>query len=234
MTPQALITGVFALAGVGAAGCAVLNERRMQQHRQPGITYAAATFRRDGGWRRAELFTARGLEYQVQASRFGIAAVVLWICALLSWVLLADSIGQATIWFFEIAAEASPLVLAAPIVWGVFALFAVLALVATRIRPLSPEQRNPNPLPLLLLLGVPVLIVVLAMWQQDAKAGKTEGFFWQDGVLLFLVVSQIALGAWLVRRLKHRLLALLVGLLLLWYAIGAVLVAGMSISNVWL
>ena len=61
----------------------------MQQHRQPGMTYAAVTFRRDGGWRRSELFTARGLECQAQAARFGVGAAVLWGVALLSWVLLA-------------------------------------------------------------------------------------------------------------------------------------------------
>ena len=57
----------------------------MQQHRQPGMTYAAVTFRRDGGWRRSELFTARGLECQAQAARFGVGAAVLWGVALLSW-----------------------------------------------------------------------------------------------------------------------------------------------------
>ena len=61
----------------------------MQQHRQPGVTYAAVTFQRDGGWRKPELFTARGLEYQAQASRWGITAAVCWVAALLSWVLLA-------------------------------------------------------------------------------------------------------------------------------------------------
>jgi len=61
----------------------------MQQHRQPGVTYAAATFRRDGGWRKSELFTARGLEYQAQAARFGMTAAALWVVALLSWALLA-------------------------------------------------------------------------------------------------------------------------------------------------
>jgi hypothetical protein len=84
-----LVASIFALAGLAAATVAIVSERRMQQHRQPGVTYAAATFRRDGGWRRAELFTARGLEYQAQAARFGISAAVLWIAALLSWVLLA-------------------------------------------------------------------------------------------------------------------------------------------------
>ena len=68
---------------------AVVNERRMQQHRQPGVTYGAVTFRRDGGWRRSELFTARGLEYQAQAARFAVSAAVLWGVAILSWVLLA-------------------------------------------------------------------------------------------------------------------------------------------------
>ena len=72
-----------------AATLAVVNERQMQQHRQPGVTYAAVTFRRDGGWRRSELFTARGLEYQAQAARLGVVAAVLWAVALLSWVLLA-------------------------------------------------------------------------------------------------------------------------------------------------
>jgi len=61
----------------------------MQQHRQPGVTYAAATFRRDGGWRKSELFTARGLEHQAQAARFGMMAAVFWGVALLSWALLA-------------------------------------------------------------------------------------------------------------------------------------------------
>ena len=61
----------------------------MQQHRQPGVTYAAVTFRRDGGWRKSELFTARGLEYQAQAARFGMMAAALWVVALFSWALLA-------------------------------------------------------------------------------------------------------------------------------------------------
>ena len=79
----------MALAGLVAAILAVVNERQMQKHRQPGVSYRAVTFRRDGGWRRAELFTARGLEYQAQASRFGVGAAVLWVAALVSWILLA-------------------------------------------------------------------------------------------------------------------------------------------------
>jgi len=89
MNTQFLVTSFFALAGAVAATLAIVSERRMQQHRQPGVTYGAVTFRRDGGWRRPELFTARGLEYQAQASRFGVAAAVFWLVALLSWVLLA-------------------------------------------------------------------------------------------------------------------------------------------------
>lgn len=85
---QLIITSILVLIGAVCAGLAVWNERRMQRHRQPGVTYAAVTFRRDGGWRRAELFTARGLEYQALASRFGFSAAVLWGLAILAWVLL--------------------------------------------------------------------------------------------------------------------------------------------------
>ena len=86
---QILTASLLAAAGVVLAGVAVLNERRMQRHRQPGVTYAAVTLRRDGGWRRTDLFTARGLEHQARAARFGLGAAVLWALALLAWVLLA-------------------------------------------------------------------------------------------------------------------------------------------------
>lgn len=68
---------------------AVLNERRMHRHRQPGVTYAQATFRRDGGWRRIDLFTEEGLRYQRQASRYGVAGAALWILALLVAMILS-------------------------------------------------------------------------------------------------------------------------------------------------
>jgi hypothetical protein len=61
----------------------------MQRHRQPGITYAAATLRRDGGWRRSDLFTPEGLKYQAVAARLGLGAAVLWVGAVLAWVLFA-------------------------------------------------------------------------------------------------------------------------------------------------
>lgn len=89
MNPQLVITFILVLIGTVFAAIAVWNERRMQRHRQPGVTYAAVTFRRDGGWRRADLFTARGLEHQALASRFGFSAAVLWALAILAWVLLA-------------------------------------------------------------------------------------------------------------------------------------------------
>jgi hypothetical protein len=89
LTPQFVTAALLAVAGTILAGLAVWNERRMQRHRQPGVSYAAVTLRRDGGWRRSDLFTARGLEYQALASRCGVGAAVLWALALLAWVLLA-------------------------------------------------------------------------------------------------------------------------------------------------
>ena len=86
MTPQLLASSICGVAGTACAALAVRNERRMQRHRQPGVSYAAATFRRDGGWRRADLFTPQGLEYQARASRFGLAGAVLWGLGLSVWV----------------------------------------------------------------------------------------------------------------------------------------------------
>ena len=74
--------------GLICAIIAVTHERRMQRHRQPGVTYAAATLRKDGGWRRADLFTPQGLAHQKEASRYGLTALVLWLMALGAWVLL--------------------------------------------------------------------------------------------------------------------------------------------------
>ena len=77
------------LAGALAAALAVRSERRMQRHRQPGVSYAAVTLRRDGGWRRTDLFTPEGLRHQARAARFGLMAVVCWALALVVWVVLA-------------------------------------------------------------------------------------------------------------------------------------------------
>lgn len=85
-----MVAGGLGIAGVLFAGLAVFNERRMHRHRQPGVTYGAATLRRDGGWRRAELFTPEGLRYQARASGFAILAVGCWVLALAALALLAD------------------------------------------------------------------------------------------------------------------------------------------------
>jgi hypothetical protein len=68
---------------------AIVNERRMHRHRQPGITYAQATYRRDGGWRRADLFTVEGLAFQRRASRYGVIGAALWVLALVVYVATA-------------------------------------------------------------------------------------------------------------------------------------------------
>ena len=74
---------VVALLGVVSLGWAVVNERRMQRHRQPGVSYGQVTWRRDGGWRRSDLFSETGLAYQKQASRFGVIGAALLVLALL-------------------------------------------------------------------------------------------------------------------------------------------------------
>ena len=61
----------------------------MHRHRQPGVTYSQATYRRDGGWRRTDLFTPDGLAYQRQASRYGVIGAALWILALLAYIITA-------------------------------------------------------------------------------------------------------------------------------------------------
>ena len=68
---------------------AVYNERRMHRHRQPGVTYAQATYRRDGGWRRTDLFTPEGLAYQRQSARYGVIGAALWILALVAYIITA-------------------------------------------------------------------------------------------------------------------------------------------------
>jgi hypothetical protein len=63
----------------------VLCERRMHRHRQPGVSYWAATLRRDGGWRRTDLFDPEGLRYQRRAARSGVAGAACWVAALAVW-----------------------------------------------------------------------------------------------------------------------------------------------------
>ena len=82
-----MLAAVLVVAGTILMSIAIHNERRMQRHRQPGVTYAQVTFRRDGGWRRPELFTPEGLRYQRRASGFGVPAALLWVIAVLTWAL---------------------------------------------------------------------------------------------------------------------------------------------------
>ncbi|HET9011251.1 MAG TPA: hypothetical protein VFN38_05515 [Gemmatimonadaceae bacterium] len=86
MTRQLLVAGPFVIAGVACFAAAVVHERRMHRHRQPGVTYAAATLRRDGGWLRRELFTDEGLRHQRRASRFGLAGAACFIAFFIAWV----------------------------------------------------------------------------------------------------------------------------------------------------
>lgn len=87
VTVSGILLRPLIVAGVGALAWAVVNERRMQRHRQPGVTYGQVTWRRDGAWRREDLFTPEGLTYQRRASRWGLAGAVLLLCAvLLAWI----------------------------------------------------------------------------------------------------------------------------------------------------
>lgn len=77
---------MLGVAGTVSMAIAIYNERRMHRHRQPGVTYAQATYRRDGGWRRTDLFTPAGLAYQHKASRYGVTGAALWVLALVAYV----------------------------------------------------------------------------------------------------------------------------------------------------
>jgi hypothetical protein len=82
------LAGIIGGLGAVALIIAVANERRMQRHRQPGVTYAQVTLRRDGAWKRRDLFTDEGLAYQRRASAFGVTGAALLVAALVCWVVL--------------------------------------------------------------------------------------------------------------------------------------------------
>ena len=88
MNVQLAVSVSLAAIGIALLGSAIWNERQMQRHRQPGITYRDVTLRVDGAWRRADLFTAVGLRYQRRASAFGLAGALCLLAALFAWVLL--------------------------------------------------------------------------------------------------------------------------------------------------
>ena len=85
---RTILSGALALAGLIAMSVAVINERRMQRERRPGVTYRDVTLRRDGGWRNDALFTDAGLRYQRRASTWGVTGTACWIAALLAWILV--------------------------------------------------------------------------------------------------------------------------------------------------
>ena len=84
----AIIPPAIGALGVIAAVVAIAFERRMHRHRQPGVSYWQATWRRDGGWRRDDLFTPEGLTLQREAARWGWTAGALWLAAIVAWIAL--------------------------------------------------------------------------------------------------------------------------------------------------
>lgn len=86
MTTQVLVASVIATAGVLCLATAVRYERRMHRHRQPGVSYAEATLRKDGGWRRSDLFTSVGLQWQRKASFWGLTGGVLLLASIVAWM----------------------------------------------------------------------------------------------------------------------------------------------------
>lgn len=86
---QMIVSSAFAVIGLVAVIVAVTNERRMQRHRRPNVSYADVTFRRDGAWRRKDLFDAQGLVYQRRAAASGMLAAACWLTAIVAWALLA-------------------------------------------------------------------------------------------------------------------------------------------------
>ncbi|HET7188637.1 MAG TPA: hypothetical protein VFI52_10795, partial [Gemmatimonadaceae bacterium] len=89
VSTQIVVSATLAVLGVVALCIAVACERAMQRHRQPGVSYREVTLRKDGGWRRSDLFTDTGLRHQRRASTFGVTGAVLLLASLLTYVLLA-------------------------------------------------------------------------------------------------------------------------------------------------
>ena len=83
-----LIPLALTVGGLAAIVAAVIAERQMQRYRRPGVTYRDVTLRKDGGWRRADLFTPEGLALQRRAARFGALGAALLILGLGVWTAL--------------------------------------------------------------------------------------------------------------------------------------------------
>lgn len=85
VNPVMLVVSALVTAGVVALTIAVVNERRMQQHRQPDVSYWKVTLRRDGAWRRTDLFTDDGLAFQGRAAKWGMIGVGCFVLAMILW-----------------------------------------------------------------------------------------------------------------------------------------------------
>ena len=140
---------------------------------------------------------------------------------------------EETIWYFVLAAQATPILFAFPPFWGLEVLFLLLALAALVTKGRESPQEYSSHAPLLWLLAGPVLITTTALWQRNALAGNEAGFYWQNILLLILVLSELVLAVWLVRRLQHKGVAVLAGLVGLWYSAGTFLVASWAITDAW-
>lgn len=90
MTTQVEVASTIAVAGVASLATAVSYERRMHRHRQPGVSYVEATLRKDGGWRRSDLFTPVGLQLQRKASLWGVTGGVLLLASIAAWMVLGS------------------------------------------------------------------------------------------------------------------------------------------------
>jgi hypothetical protein len=107
------------------------------------------------------------------------------------------------------------------------------ALAALRIRWRQTPQQYLGAGSLLWLFAGPVLIIMIALWQRNALAGNEQGFNWQNALLLVLVLSELVVAVWLVRRLRHKGIALLAGVVGVWYSAGTFLVASWAITDAW-
>ena len=136
-------------------------------------------------------------------------------------------------WYLKLALGFSSIVLSDPLFWGTEVVFLLLAVAALRFKPgnrLGPHVRLAS---LLWLVAIPLLVAALAVWQTDALVGHALGFHWQDSVLLVLLVAEVALAVWLVRRLSQMWLAVFAGVTALWYTTATEWVASMAMNHAW-
>ena len=135
--------------------------------------------------------------------------------------------------YLKYALEFSPTVLSSPMLWALELLFLLFTVAALRFRPNkqpSPARRFSS---ILWLLLAPVLIAAFAIWQTDALVSHFQGFHWQNTALLMGIIAELALAIWLVRRLRQKAFAVLLGAGALWFTLAAAFVALMAMNHVW-